>query len=342
MRRPRLTHHPRRPRTRRRRRGRRPLPPVSVVPTIITLGNLVAGFAAIHYASKPIDASGPWGWTSLTVAGALIFLGMACDAVDGSVARLTRSTSDLGAQLDSLADLVTFGVAPAFMVLRLVSHMLAGDANAPIVGPEADSEFAKVLWAVAAAYVVATALRLARFNVETPSAAAEDHLIFRGLPSPGAAGAIASLILLHQHLLAGPESLDQPPGDLSRAFAFAIPAVTLACAAAMVSSLPYVHVMNRYVSGGRSFGYAVRIILPLFMLLLWFQETMAVGFTAYALSAPVRRFLPRLRRRRARGRRQSSGRAADAGEPSSSESAAADSRDDPASTPPREVGTLRP
>ncbi|MHC4808961.1 MAG: CDP-alcohol phosphatidyltransferase family protein [Planctomycetota bacterium] len=280
-----------------RHRGRRPLPPVSVVPTIITLGNLVAGFAAIHYASKPLDASGPWGWTSLTVAGALIFAGMFCDAVDGSVARLTRSTSDLGAQLDSLADLVTFGVAPAFMMLRLVSHMLAGDgAGGAIVGPETDSELAKVLWAVAAAYVVATALRLARFNVETPSAAASDHMVFRGLPSPGAAGAIASLILLHQHLLGGPDPIDGDPGPLSKAFAFAIPGVTLACAAGMVSSLPYVHVMNRYVAGGRSFAYVVRIVLPLFPLMLWFQETMAVGFTAYALSAPLRRLRPRWRR----------------------------------------------
>ena len=317
----------RRPRGTVHHRGRRPLPPVSVVPTIITLGNLVAGFAAIHYASKPLDASGPWGWTSLTVAGALIFVGMFCDAVDGSVARLTRSTSDLGAQLDSLADLVSFGVAPAFMMLRLVSHMLAGGgvdgSGGAIVGPETDSELAKVLWAVAAAYVVATALRLARFNVETPSAAVSDHMVFRGLPSPGAAGAIASLILLHQHLLGGPDAISGDPGPLSKAFAFAIPGVTLACAAGMVSSLPYVHVMNRYVAGGRSFAYVVRIVLPLFPLMLWFQETMAVGFTAYALSAPLRRLRPRWRR--------GAGRAA-----------AAAPAPESASTPPDGPDTLRP
>lgn len=274
---------------------------MSVVPTVITLGNLVAGFAAIYYASKPLDASGPWGWSSLTVAGALIFLGMLCDAVDGSVARLTRSTSELGAQLDSLCDLVTFGVAPAFMMLRLVSDMLTGDTAAPIVGPEAGDTFAKILWGIAAAYVVATALRLARFNVETPTGAMEDHLVFRGLPSPGAAGAIASLILLHQHLLvAGPPG-DAEPGAVARAFAFAIPFVALAAAAAMVSNLPYVHVMNRYVAGGRSFGYVVRIVLPLFLMLWWFQETLAVGFTAYALSAPVRRGMAVVRRARRRG-----------------------------------------
>ncbi|MFK7961906.1 MAG: phosphatidylcholine/phosphatidylserine synthase [Phycisphaerales bacterium] len=322
------------PRDRRRRRARlrrvriarrprrRPLPPISVVPTIITLGNLVAGFAAIHYASKPLETDGPWGWSTLTVAGALIFLGMFFDAIDGSVARLTRSTSELGAQLDSLCDLVTFGVAPAFMMLRLVSHMLgpdvaAGDAgNVSIIDPEADSQLAKVLWGVAAAYVVATALRLARFNVETPSDAAEDHLIFRGLPSPGAAGAVASLIVLHQHLLAiEPGGVSAVPEWLSRGFAFAIPAVALACAAAMVSSIPYVHVMNRYVAGGRSFGYVVRIVLPLFLALWWFQETVAIAFTAYALSSPVRYGLGWLRRRSGRRTASAAAESTEAPEP---------------------------
>ena len=108
----------------RRGRRRRRLPPVQVAPTLLTLGNLVAGFAAIHYAAKPLEFTGPWGWSSLTLAGALVFLGMFFDSIDGSVARLTRSFSDLGTQLDSMADLVTCGVAPAFMMLRLVSHYL--------------------------------------------------------------------------------------------------------------------------------------------------------------------------------------------------------------------------
>ncbi len=160
-----------------RRRLRRRIPSLAVTPTIVTLGNLVAGFAAIHYASKPIDTSGPWGWSSLTVAGVLIFLGMFLDAIDGSLARLTRSISDIGAQIDSLADLVTFGVAPAFMMLRLVSHYVGPEGGAPILGPEADHAFAKVLWGVAAVYLCCTALRLARFNVETAKPGLDDHLI---------------------------------------------------------------------------------------------------------------------------------------------------------------------
>jgi CDP-diacylglycerol--serine O-phosphatidyltransferase len=271
------------------------------MPTIVTLGNLVAGFAAIHYASKPIDWSGPWGWSSLTLAGALIFLGMFLDAVDGSIARLTESYSDVGAQVDSLADLVTFGVAPAFMMLRLVSHYIGPTASAPILGPEADSAFAKLLWGVAAVYLCCTALRLARFNVETPSSGIQDHLVFRGLPSPGAAGVVASLILLHQHWLhraaeAGAEELS--PG-LAKWTAFGIPLLTVVAALGMVSSIPYVHFMNRYVRGRRSFTYVARIVIPLFLSIWWLQEMLALAFTTYALSGPMRLVASRLRRRRA-------------------------------------------
>ncbi|MHC4429423.1 MAG: CDP-alcohol phosphatidyltransferase family protein [Planctomycetota bacterium] len=149
-----------------RRRRRRRMPPVSVMPTLITLGNLVAGFAAIHYASKPTDFVGPWGWSGLTLAGALIFLGMFFDAVDGWVARLTRTSSTLGGHLDSLADVVSFGVAPAYMMLELVRRHVGEGSAVPIIGPEADGVLGKAIWAVAVVYICCAALRLARFNVE--------------------------------------------------------------------------------------------------------------------------------------------------------------------------------
>ncbi len=282
-----------------RRRGhrrRRRIPPLAAMPVLVTLGNLIAGFAAIHYAAKPIDSSGPWGWSSLTVAGALVFLGLFLDAIDGSIARLTDSASDIGGQLDSLADLVTCGVAPAFMMLRLVSTYVGPEGASTILGPEADNSLAKLLWGAAAVYVCCTALRLARFNVETPSATVEDHLVCRGLPSPGAAGTVASLIVLHQHWLAGTTGV---VADVSPAFArwtsFGIPLVTLLCAVAMVSSLPYVHVMNRYVRGRRSFAYVARLVIPLGLALWWFQETLAVAFTVYAFSSPVRLIFARFR-----------------------------------------------
>ena len=279
-------------------RRRRRLPPVSVLPTLCTLGNLIAGFAAIHYAAKPVDYAGPWNWTGLTFAAVLIFLGMVFDAVDGSLARLTRSTTDLGAHLDSLADMVTFGIAPAFMTVVLVGLYVTDGSTAVIIGPEADSNFGRIIWGVAAVYVSCAALRLARFNVETPSAAASDHRTFSGLPSPGAAGAVASLILLHQHLEANFD--EEVPQAFVRAAAMGIPFITLLCAVAMVSSLPYGHVINQYLRGRRSFTYIVWIVIPLVLLIWFFPFVVAVGFCTYVLSAPVQSIWKRLRHGRAK------------------------------------------
>ena len=262
-------------------RRRRRLPPMSVLPTLCTLGNLVCGFAAIPYASMPADFAGPWGWSGLMCAAVLIFLGMLLDAVDGSIARLTNSISELGGQLDSLADVVTFGVAPAYMMLRLVTI----DVGLPIIGPEADDALAKVVWAVSVVYLCCAALRLARFNVETGSSI-ERSDSFRGLPSPGAAGAVTSLILLHQHIMAGRLGDDVPP-IFARAAALGVPLVTLVAAFAMVSSIPYPHMANRYLAGSRSFAYIVRLVVVL-ALAMWFpQETLVVLFTSYLVAGPI-------------------------------------------------------
>lgn len=285
----------RRGRVRRLRRRRRRLPPMSVFPTLCTLGNLLAGFAAIHYAAKPMAFEGPWDWSGLYFAAVLVFVGMIFDAFDGALARLTRSTSELGAQLDSLADIVTFGVAPAFMTVMLVSHYLGTDGtNYTIIGPEADTVFGRVVWGAAAMYVCCAALRLARFNVETPTAAAEDHRFFRGLPSPGAAGAVASVILLHQALARNVEAGE----PIVRAAALGIPFITVICAGAMVSSLPYSHVINRYLRGRRSFRYVVGLVVPLIVLIWWVQYLAAFVLSLYVLSAPAKQLWRSMRSRR--------------------------------------------
>jgi CDP-diacylglycerol--serine O-phosphatidyltransferase len=245
----------RRLRGRLRRRTDRAIPGVKVLPTMMTLANLVCGFAAIFYAARAGEAGGPtpFGWHPLTVAGVLVFLGMAFDAVDGSLARLTRSTSDLGAQLDSLADVVTFGVAPAFMMLRLVSLYDGPGEHGPaetILGPDAGNLYARLCWSVAAIYICCTALRLARFNVETASADEDDHLWFKGLPSPGAGGAVASLALLH-------------------------------------------HFVNRYLKGRKSVPAVAFALMVVAIAVWWFHESLAVALTGYALSGPVGALLGR-------------------------------------------------
>ncbi len=278
------------------RRSRvRHLPPVSVVPTLCTLGNLVAGFAAMHYSLKDPNTLLIVHWTPLEVAAILIFVGMLFDAIDGSIARLAQVQSDLGAQIDSLADMVTFGVAPAFLTLRLVSLETADGGL--IIGPGADNVLGKIIWAAAAVYVCCAAMRLARFNLEITTDDRGRTKQFHGLPTPGAAGALAGLIALHQHLLVTKFG-DHVPAAFVRGAALGIPVIMLICGVVMVSNISYVHVTNRFVRGRRSFAYAARLILPFALLVSFLEETLAVAFTAYALSGPARLIVARFRRRR--------------------------------------------
>ncbi len=265
-------------------RHRRVLPPQTVWPLLFTLGNLVSGFAAIHYAYKGAQWQGPWGWSGLTMAGALIFLGMFLDSIDGAVARLTDSVTELGAALDSLSDLVTCGVAPAVMVLALVSSYLGDDGSLTLLGPDADLPWGKVVWGIAAVYVCCTALRLARFTVETePAKGPNEHMAFHGMPSPGAAGLIAALILLHQHVLAGGSDAVW----IGRSYAFGVPVVMLLSALAMVSNIPYDHFVNRYLGRPQTFRFIALVVIIVFTCMWWFQATVAIGFIAYALSGPI-------------------------------------------------------
>lgn len=252
---------------------------VSVLPTLFTLGNLLSGCAAIFVASRPADVELPFDWTPLTFASLLIFLGMALDGLDGRIARLTRSISDIGGQLDSMADMVTFGVAPAFIAVQLVG------VETPFVSESAlaDQYFDRVALLIGAIYAACAALRLARFNIENAGPDEAHHLSFKGLPSPGAAGTVASLVLLHQHFLA--HSVE--PKWMVHAAAVGMIATTLLAALGMVSSFRYVHVMNRYVRNRAAFGSLAKAVVVALLLLVHPQGALAGAFVLYALSAPV-------------------------------------------------------
>ena len=152
----------------------RPIRTISVFPTLLTLGNLICGFFAIVVAAridKPdalVNSNLLLDTRNLMLSGCLIFLAMVFDGLDGYVARLARTTSDFGAQLDSLCDVVSFGVAPGFLLVKLC--------------PQFTYMHDQAVWIIAAAFAACAALRLARFNVETSDE--DDHLYFSGLPSP--------------------------------------------------------------------------------------------------------------------------------------------------------------
>ncbi len=258
----------------------------SILPTLATLGNLICGFAAAYYAAK--GASGEYvletyRLTYFTVSGWLIFLAMVFDALDGRLARMTRSTSDLGAQLDSLADVVSFGLAPALLMLQLLAFRLGGDwFQDQWIGSEGGVRIVgRSIWVIGATFACCAALRLARFNVETNEDESA-HVWFKGLPSPGAAAALASLVILMETFVHGPAA------DWTvRAVFWVLPPVALATALMMVSSVPYPHGFNHFIRGRHPFRNLVIALLMLALLLVFRQIALAVGGVGYALSGPV-------------------------------------------------------
>jgi CDP-diacylglycerol--serine O-phosphatidyltransferase len=278
---------------RQRRRIRR-LRTVAVFPTMLTLGNMLCGFAAIYFCmlglfTADVDPSvkvtlnnrfiEEFLPTFISVAGFLIFLGMFFDMMDGRVARMTSGTTNFGGQLDSLADMVTFGVAPAMLIIALVT--LETKHN-----PEMMVLSSRSAWMAGAIFATCAALRLARFNVEHAEGDLS-HKSFDGLPSPAAAAVVASLIVLYEHVR-------EVRGML---LVNTLPIVAIVAGILMVSRIRYVHVANTYLRGRRPFGYVIIPVLIFTLLLRYPAQTLASLTALYALTGPVVTLINRLRSR---------------------------------------------
>src|SRR5688572_5574010 len=137
---------------------RRLLMGIHPVPTMVTLGNLLCGFGAIVLAMRADHPpAGMKAEDCLHIAGLLIFLAMIFDVLDGTVARWTKSTSKFGMEMDSLCDVVSFGVAPAVLVKAMIDLQLDTVDQFKI---------GAYVWPLLAVYVSCAAMRLARYNVE--------------------------------------------------------------------------------------------------------------------------------------------------------------------------------
>lgn len=278
----------------RRPRKRRPLKTIAMLPTTLTLGNLVAGFAAVYFCGRELQDLGAGqiatdvftmnrGWLEslapsfLSIACWMVFLGMICDTMDGRVARKTGQASAFGSELDSLADVVTCGVAPALMVLTLIHRELAQWGQPPL----GFYRFAQASAMIGVIYVCCTALRLARFNVET-SVDEASHRGFRGLPSPGAAAAAISVIYLHEHL----EWMKGYVG-LADVLTTALPIMTLALALLMVSRVPYAHLASSFFRR-RPFWHLIPVLLGFGVILLYTELAFFTVSWTFVLSGPIR------------------------------------------------------
>lgn len=257
---------------------------VAVLPSLLTLGNAVCGFAAITYAAKVgPEVASDVALPNLYFAAWLIFGAMVFDVLDGPAARFMRQTSSFGAQLDSLADAISFGVAPAFLMLKF----------SPVLHP-------RVLWVIGVLYMLCAVLRLARFNVNQDDSPHHDS--FQGLPSPAAAGTVASLIIIGPGLERWSESqasevLRRMGELLITATSCALPFVTLAVACLMVSRIRYPHVFSQVFSGRHSYRNFVKMIFALVAALAVHELAIPMVLLAFVAGSPLRALWGRLARR---------------------------------------------
>ncbi|HKZ07292.1 MAG TPA: CDP-diacylglycerol--serine O-phosphatidyltransferase [Methylomirabilota bacterium] len=233
-----------------RRRG------IFLLPSLLTTGNLFCGFLALILTTQG----------RFTEAAVAVFVAMVMDMLDGKVARLTKTTTQFGVEFDSLADVVSFGVAPAFMVYSLALAPLGRSA-----------------WLGAFLFVICGALRLARFNVYTGVA---DRRYFVGLPIPAAAGMAASVVLL-----VGGE-------ELERWHATIIAVGTYLVSLLMVSTFRYYSFKEIDFARRRPVGLLLLVVLAVLIVATHPQWFLTALFTAYLLSGPTR---PLWARRRAEG-----------------------------------------
>lgn len=154
---------------------------LATLPSLFTLGNMLCGFAAIL-----VSIRGQY-----TLAAVLIGLSVLFDITDGAVARLVGAVTPFGLQFDSLADLVSFGMAPALLAFTLFS--------------EGDDAFDPLGWLVCFIWVACAAIRLARFNTTIDPTA--DKRYFIGMPSPGAAGVVLASVFAFGDQMQGRERL---------------------------------------------------------------------------------------------------------------------------------------
>lgn len=218
---------------------------IHILPSLFTTGNVFCGFYSMVAVLNE----------EYYFAACAIAIGMIFDGLDGRIARLTKTTSAFGEQYDSLADIVTFGMAPAFLVYSWVLK-----------------PFGRLGWMAAFLFLLCAALRLARFNVTKPEVRSQ-HFI--GLPSPAAAVVVASIVIAFEDLFA------------TRMNPFIMVMVVYALAFLMVSNIKY--------PAFKQFDFKKRVVFSRFLFVILFIYVLAtiprvalfiLGIT-YAVIGPI-------------------------------------------------------
>jgi CDP-diacylglycerol---serine O-phosphatidyltransferase len=255
-----------------------PNPKIYLLPNLMTMGNLFCGFTATLkivegalLQSVDVIAAGELFHTAIwCILGACVF-----DLLDGRLARLGGHESAFGREFDSLADIVSFGVAPALMVYRVVLQ-----------------EFPRACWIMAFIYLACGALRLARFNTVSAthdSNGTAAHKNFTGFPIPAAAGLIASITLFLLWFAAGEHQLGH--------WKFVLPPLMLFLSFMMFSRVQYPSFKAVNWKTKRSIPRFIAIVAILTFTVMNYEWMPAVLFLSYLLYGFLRPWLSREWRR---------------------------------------------
>ncbi|AEF80170.1 CDP-diacylglycerol--serine O-phosphatidyltransferase [Leadbettera azotonutricia] len=232
---------------------------IYILPSLFTCGNMTFGLLSIMVSIKGEFIPAAWA----------LVLSLFCDILDGRIARLTHTTSEFGVQLDSLSDLVSFGIAPAMLIYMLVLQSMG-----------------KIGVAIAVFFVLCSAMRLARFNVKAAGGSVANY--FQGLPTPASAGVIISFVLSYELLGPADTRLNFRTIPLLMqnmpAFFKAMPIVMVVLSFLMVSNIPYYSFKHMELSKPRAVQLLVFVIVLAILIIVFPQNIIFIIFSLYALS----------------------------------------------------------
>ncbi len=262
--------------TRRSRLGRG----VYVLPSLFTVGTLVCGYFAVLSTLKgtlQMATDGEAARWSFDAAARAIGWAVLFDGLDGRIARLTNSTSDFGREFDSLADVITFGVAPAFLAFAWGVRSIDMALEGHIV-----QHLRQAGWIITFGFVICGAARLARFNIQSTKASS-DRRYFVGLPIPAAAGVLAAAVHFFQY----------PVNDWKIGLVWLIIVGSLGFL--MVSRVRYYSFKTLDLRRPRSYLVIILLGLVTYLVFTYSEPVLLVLALSYALSGPIARMTSRFR-----------------------------------------------